>query len=571
MIEFKYVKWKNFLSTGNDWTRLELNQHNMTLVIGENGAGKSTMLDAITFVLYGKPFRKVNKGQLINSINNKECLVEIEFSIGTNDYRVKRGLKKNIFEIYKNNELIEQDTKVLDYQTQFEKTVLKLNFKSFCQVVILGSASFIPFMELKLSDRREIIEDILDLQIFTIMNSLLKKKMEVNNKEIVDVDYNIKLIEEKIILKEKHLEEMNTNHQEIIDDYKRRIKKNENMIFDNDLVIDEISEKISNLQNKTKDVNKIKKQLEEFRQIKTKIVTKRSNIEKEISFFNNNDVCPTCSRDIDKEFKDNRISVKNISIKELSDGLNKLENKLEDISKRNEEITNINNEITSLNTDSIIKTKYNKEINRNIQDLNKSLESIINKYSTTEGSKEEISSLENELNKSSKLKKNLHINKDIYSVCSIMLKDNGIKSKIISQYVPVINKLINKYLAELEFMVQFELDETFNETIKSRFRDEFSYASFSEGEKMRINLAILFTWRAIAKIRNSASTNLLILDEIFDGSLDAAGTEDFMKILNNLVKGVNAFIISHKGDQLHDKFEKVIKFEKVKQFSEIST
>lgn len=571
MIVFKYVKWKNFLSTGNDWTRIELNKSDMTLVIGNNGSGKSTMLDAITFVLYGKAFRKVNKPQLVNSINNKDCLVEIEFDIGKNNYLVRRGLKKSIFEIIKNGELVEQDTKSLDYQTQFEKNILKLNYKSFCQVVILGSASFIPFMELKLSDRREIIEDILDLQIFTIMNSLLKKRIEENTKSITEKTYQIEALEEKIRLKEKHIEELNNNHQEVIDDYNKRIQKNKDIIKSNILIIEEITEKITSLQKEIKDHNKIKKQLEEFSQIKNKLINKKRNIEKEIDFFNDNNTCPTCSRNIDDDFKKTAILDRNSNISELTNGMDKLEQKLNDIEKRNKEIEKINDSIISLNTDSIIKIKYNKEINSSIADLKKSLNSITDKYNTNQGSKEEIKNLENDLKEYSRIKKDLHKNKDIHNMCSIMLKDSGIKSKIISQYVPVINKLINKYLAEMEFVVQYELDETFNETIKSRFRDEFSYGSFSEGEKMRINLAILFTWRSIAKIRNSTSTNLLILDEIFDGSLDAQGTEDFMKILNSLLKDVNAFIISHKGDQLQDKFEKIIKFEKIKQFSEIST
>lgn len=570
MISFKYVRWRNFLSTGNDWTQINLDQNDMTLVIGENGAGKSTMLDAITFALYGKPFRKVNKGQLVNSINGKDCLVEIEFHIGKKKYLVRRGIKKNVFEVYKDDELIQQDSKSLDYQAYFEKNVLKLNFKSFCQVVILGSASFVPFMELPAGHRREIIEDILDLQIFTVMNSLLKDKVAQNNKSILENDHSIDLLSESIRLKEKHLEEMESNHQDIIDDYQKRIKKNKENIDSNNKIIDELVNNIEELKKEIIDAKKVKKSLEEFTEIRSKILNKKKGVEKEIHFFSSNDSCPTCNREIDEEFKSSAISSRQQSVSELEDGISKLEQRLLDIVNRNKEIEKINEKISSLNTDILIKNRTNQDIQINIDDLKNSLENIRNKYSSNQSSKEELRLLENQLVELTEQKKSLYKDKDIHAVCSVMLKDNGIKSKIISQYVPVINKLINKYLAELEFVVQFELDETFNETIKSRFRDEFSYGSFSEGEKMRINLAILFTWRAIAKIRNSASTNLLILDEIFDGSLDSAGTEDFMKILNSLVKDVNAFIISHKGDQLHDKFEHVIKFEKNKQFSEIA-
>lgn len=557
------------MSTGNSFTEMNLTQNHTTLIVGENGSGKSTFLDAITFALYGKPFRKVNKPQLINSINNKHCLVELEFTSGDTKCFVRRGMKPNIFEIWQNDEMIDQEASIKDYQEYLEKQILKLSYKSFCQVVILGSASYIPFMELPAYHRREIIEDLLDLQIFTTMNSLLKDRVASNDKNILDANYKIDLTKEKIGMQEKYLQSLALNASENIQKSKDLIKEYEEYIDQNNKIVKESIAKITKLKDDIQDESKLKKKIDSMLKIEAQLSDKIKNLRLERRFFENNEVCPTCKQGIDDDFKKSTIDDKIHSISDTENGLSLLQKEITKIAERQSLIQKINQQITDLNTDVFVKNNDTKNLQNRIDEIKRDIEVNENKNKVKMSDDELLKNLEKELEDLSSLKKQIILEKELYVFSSILLKDTGIKSRIIKQYVPVINKLINKYLSDLEFVVQFELDENFQETIRSRYRDIFSYASFSEGEKMRINLSILFTWRAIARIRNSASTNLLILDEIFDGSLDTTGTDEFMKILRNVVGDVNTFIISHKTDQLYDKFDAVVKFKKYNNFSQM--
>jgi len=569
MINFEILRWKNFLSTGNIFTEINLNTHNNTLIVGENGAGKSTILDALTFVLFGKPFRKINKPQLLNSINQKQLVAEIEFSIGKNNYKIVRGIKPVVFEVYMNGNLLNQSAEMKDYQEILEKQILKMNYKSFCQVVVLGSASFVPFMQLSAGQRREIIEDLLDLQIFTTMNSLLKTKVMDNSEKISSMNSERKIIESKIELTKKHMLEIQNNNENIINEKKIIIKETIENINKLTEKYDELNIVVERLQNKVEDNDKITKKINQLSKLRHQIEAKIAVLNKDIDFFKKHENCPTCRQPIEEEFRNKQINEKEENINETEIGLKKLveeyesaDNKLSQIMKINHEIRSNEMELIKIKTNIQSLEKYNKQLKSDISQIKE-------KY-TNDGDNK-IVEFEKSFKKIESNLKELNEEKNLLSAAAVMLKDGGIKAKIIKQYVPIINKLINKYLSAMDFFVQFELDEEFNETIKSRYRDEFSYASFSEGEKMRINLAVLFTWRAIAKLRNSVSTNLLILDEVMDSSLDSNGTEEFLKILNNLTSDTNTFIISHKTDQLYDKFEKIIKFEKFKNFSRIAT
>jgi DNA repair exonuclease SbcCD ATPase subunit len=565
MIIFKKLRWKNFLSTGNVFTEINLNEHNTTLIVGENGAGKSTMLDALSFVLFGKAFRKINKPQLLNSITQKGLTVETEFSIGVNNYKIIRGMKPTVFEVYQNGNLLNQSAEMKDYQEILEKQIIKVNHKSFSQVVVLGSATFQPFMQLSSSQRRDIIEDLLDLQIFTTMNALLKDKVQLNNEHIVKNNNNRKLIEEKIKLISEHLAEMQSNNEQLIVEKKSRIEETDKHISDLTDQYHEIDNKIKNLSEDIEDEPKISKRINQLGQLRHKIEAKRALIKDDLNFFSNHDGCPTCKQVIDLDFKTKTVSDKSSELGEMEDALEKL---IEQYEETNNRLSGIMEVHMDINTNRMeihrIKTKINSLLEYR-DTLEDEIKNITKKVSVQDDTK--ILDLENEMKDLKKSFNDLNDDRLILTAASSLLKDGGIKARIIKQYVPVINKLINKYLSAMDFFVQFELDEEFNETIKSRFRDEFSYASFSEGEKMRINLAILFTWRSIAKLRNSISTNLLIMDEVFDSSLDSNGTEEFLKIIINLTSDTNTFIISHKTDQLYDKFSKVIKFEKHKNFS----
>jgi len=570
LIYFKTIRYKNLLSTGNSFTEISLNKNNTTLIVGENGAGKSTILDALSFALYNKPFRKINKPQLLNSINKKDLVVELEFNIGSHMYKIVRGFRPTIFEVYQNNKMLNQDAASRDYQDVLEKQILKLNHKSFCQVVVLGSASFVPFMQLIPVHRREIIEDLLDIQIFSTMNSLLKEKINNNNTKFLEIDYQYDLTSEKIKMQHEHIMALQKNNDEQIEKLKIDLKQYMEKINAEKKEIERIDLEIENANADIQDQDQVNKKSKKLQVLETQLNDKLAKLQNEIEFFNSHDNCPTCKQGIDDTFKCETVSVKQNQLEETNQGVEQLRQEILNIQERIQSIANISSKITSLNIEKITHSNSISGLLSQCKKTAKDIEEFQKKTEEFVINDDKMKELETLIDQLSEQKSELSKDKEAYNIASIILKDNGIKARIIKQYIPVINKLINKYLSAMDFFVQFELDENFDETIKSRFRDEFSYASFSEGEKMRINLAILFTWRAIAKLRNSASTNLLIMDEVLDGSMDSNGTDEFLKILNNLTQDTNTFIISHKVDQLVDKFNNVLKFEKHKNFSKIA-
>ena len=571
MIFFKTLRYKNFLSTGNTFTEIGLSKNQTTLIVGENGAGKSTILDALSFAMYNKPFRKINKPQLMNSINKKDLVVELEFDVGSNKYKIIRGLKPNIFEVYQNNNMISQDADNRDYQEILERQILKLNHKSFCQVVVLGSASFVPFMQLPAASRREVIEDLLDIQIFSTMNSLLKEKISTNSTKIMDVEYQYDLTSEKIAMQHQYIVAMQKNNDEQVDKLKVELKQYMERIESEKSTITSLDGQIGALNEQINDQDQVNKKSKKLQVLETQLNDKLAKLKSEIEFFNLHDSCPTCKQDIDDGFKCETVATKESQIQETSEGIEQLRQEIQNIQDRIQTIANISSQITSFNIEKITHTNTISGLLAQCKKAAKDIEELQKKTEDFVLNDDKMKELEQTIGTLAEQKGELLRDKDAFAVAAIVLKDNGIKARIIKQYIPVINKLINKYLAAMDFFVNFELDENFNETIKSRFRDEFSYASFSEGEKMRINLAILFTWRAVAKLRNSASTNLLIMDEVLDGSLDSNGTDEFLKIINTLTQDTNTFIISHKVDQLVDKFSNVLKFEKHKNFSRVAT
>jgi len=565
VIHFKLVRYKNILSTGNAWTEIVLDKSKSTLIIGDNGAGKSTMLDAICFALYGKPFRKINKPQLLNSINQKELMTEVVFNIGSKEYLIRRGIKPNIFEIWCNNELLNQDAAARDYQAYLEENILKLNYKSFGQVVVLGSSTFVPFMQLSAKHRREVIEDLLDIQIFTTMNNLLREKVTTNKDEINEIKYQIDLLKNKVESAESHNDSIRKMREKEVSKLKEKLREQIALIEDEQKAVNEIMEEVKALTDSISDKASAKQKQKELEKIDAQLSNKLTKLRKDITFYEDHDNCPTCRQGIEHEFKEQTVSESTTKIKEIEDAQKELFGRFDSVASRLEEISEIEDNISSKNLDmSEHNANYRmamnvcKSIKKDLTDAEKEVEEIDN---TT------IQQLEEELNSYHTKQSQLFEDKELLGIVGSMLRDGGIKTRIIKQYVPVMNKLINKYLAAMDFFVQFELDENFDETIKSRFRDIFSYASFSEGEKLRIDLALLFTWRAVSKLRNSVSTNLLIMDEIMDSSLDSAGTDEFLKIINELTADSNIFIISHKGDQLFEKFDSTIRFEKVKNFS----
>ena len=569
MILFRTLRWKNFLSTGNIFTELQLDKHNTTLIVGENGAGKSTILDALSFALFGKPFRKVNKGQLVNTITRKDSVVEIEFSIGQNNFKIVRGMKPNLFEVYQNGALVNQSAEMKDYQEILEKQILKINHKSFCQVVVLGSATFQPFMQLPTGQRREIIEDLLDLQIFTTMNVLLKNKVTLNKEMIADVNSDQRVAREKMKLMREHMMEMQNSNDKIVEEKRERIEQAFEDIHQVSRQVTILTQELTEMEEQVADEQAISAKMRKLDNLRHQIEANKKLIKSEVEFFKSHDNCPTCKQEIDEKFKCDTVEQKTNQINEIEDGLIKLSDQYNELAQKIDEMMEVRSNINSKKMEIHQLTSRINSLYDYKSQLEDEIKTIKKDFEKQDEGK--IQDLEDELARLELELKELEDDRTVLTAASVLLKDGGIKSKIIRQYIPIINKLINKYLSAMDFFVQFELDEEFNETIKSRFRDEFSYASFSEGEKMRINLAILFTWRAVAKLRNSINTNLLIMDEVFDSSLDSNGTEEFMKILNQLTTDTNTFIISHKGDQLVDKFGNVIKFEKHKNFSRIAS
>ena len=570
MINFKFLRWKNLLSTGNNFTEINLSKSKTTLIVGENGAGKSTILDALSFSLYGKPFRKINKYQLANTINNKNVVAEVEFDIGRNSYKVVRGMKPNVFEIYQNGTLLNQNAEMKEYQEIFEKQILKMNHKSFSQVVILGSASFTPFMQLPAAHRREVIEDLLDIQIFSTMNSLLKTKMQQNKEDLAKSEMMIQLANQKIALHKQNIETLKQNNDELIEGYHRKIDTNRKSIEEQSLFVQALVAETEDLKEKIIDQSKVHNKSKKLDTIEFQIKEKRKSLEKEISFFHDNDNCPTCKQELQVEHKNERLAERSSQLNSLEEAFKRFKQERADCDVRLDEIIKVSAEITKKNN-KISEIKHSINIcNATINSLENNIKSIESQSKKIEEDSSKLEEIQNELSLSVQEKNKYAELRSLHEIAGNLLKDTGIKTKIIKQYIPVMNKLINKYLAAMDFFVEFELNESFEEKIKSRYRDEFSYDSFSEGEKLRIDLALLFTWRAISKLRNSASTNLLIMDEIFDSSLDNAGTEEFLKILETLTSDTNVFIISHKTDNLYDKFHSVIRFEKTKNFSRIA-
>ena len=568
MIHFNYVRWKNFLSTGNNFTEIQLDRSSTTLIIGENGAGKSTILDALCFGLFGKPFRNINKPQLLNSVNASNCLVEVEFKVGGKDVKVVRGIKPNVFEIYINGKMYNQDANARDYQKYLEQQILKLNYRSFTQVVILGSSTFVPFMQLKARHRREVVEEILDIQIFSLMNMILKQKLKTIEADHRELEYKESLTSEKLTLKKKYIQDIQDNRKKLIEEKTVLIGGNEEEIFKKKRKIADLQDDIECMHEKISNAAKVVEQFDKLNDLNSQLKTKHRSHKRLIKFFEENEDCPTCQQHIDEDFKDTMISKENKKYEKLTIGIKELADKLEATKVKINIINEVNQNIQSNNVEI---AKENSSIGE-LEKFNATLDTEIKQLQDGRVDKkdhEEVVSLQEEFDTVSKEKNKLREEKVYSDAVRTMLTDQGIKTKIIKQYLPIMNKLINTYLTSMEFYVNFTLDENFDETIKSRYRDDFTYASFSEGEKMRIDLALLFTWRAVAKMKNSANTNLLILDEIFDSSLDGTGTDEFLKILNTL-GDENVFVISHKQDALADKFRSTIRFEKVKNFSHIS-
>ena len=567
MIIFKTARWRNFLSTGNNFIEIQLNRNPTTLIIGENGAGKSTVLDALCFGLFGRPFRNINKPQLLNSINNRNCVVEIEFQIGSKKLKVIRGIKPNVFEIYINNKMYNQDANARDYQKYLEQQILKLNYRSFSQVVILGSSTFIPFMQLRARHRREVVEEILDIQIFSLMNMLLKMKLRDIANEIKDTEYQYELTGEKIALHKKYIEDMKKNKNEFINEKSSLLASNEEEIFKKKSDINSHLDNNEKLLLQISDHDKVVKNHIKLKDIRSTLREKKKNNNGMVEFFESNADCPTCEQHIDENFKENMIIKHQEEVNKFTDALTELKEVLLKSNKRQDIISEI---AKTIRGNEVHVAKENSSITQ-LEKFNSTLQLEIDQLQSGELSKpdyEKLKKLELKMVDVEKQKRELKEDQTYSEAVRNMLQDTGIKTKIIKQYLPIMNKLINTYLTAMEFYVNFTLDESFTETIKSRYRDEFTYDSFSEGEKMRIDLALLFTWRAIAKMKNSTNTNLLMLDEIFDSSLDSTGTDEFLKILNTL-GGENVFVISHKQDALSDKFKSTIKFEKTKNFSHV--
>ena len=562
MIELKNVRFKNFLATGNRFVEVKLNKEPMMLIVGKNGAGKSTLIDALTFSLFGKPFKKINKSQLMNTVNEKDLMVEVEFSVGNVEWKVRRGMKPAVFEIYHSGKVINQDAKVTDYQKYLEEKVLKLNFKSFTQIVVLGSASFVPFMQLTANDRRIIIEDILDIGIFSIMKNLVKDRTNTLKEELSDLEFKIKLLQEKIILEEKYIKDLKNNSEKKRKSDLEKIKETEKHIIKLNDEIEDHKDMVLSLINSIIDKSSMFKKNKELDSYQLQINKNLKKLNKENTFFEDNENCPTCEQDIDEKFKNNKLKQILKDIDEMNNGLNKLNEEVEKVDERIGEIMVCNETIQK--EENIIRLK-NSDIQAHNSFITKLNEELQEDVDAKVISKKNI--FESELQEHKDERLQYVEQRKYYDILNTILNDKGIKTRVIRKYLPVINNHVNKYLKDMDFFVNFQLDENFNETIKSRNRDDFSYYSFSEGEKKRIDISLLLTWRDIAAMRNSVNVNLLILDEIFDASLDQSGMDDLMKLFNFL-KNTNLFVISHKLDILDDKFPAKITVEKINNFSQ---
>jgi len=569
MIEFTSIRWANFLSTGNDFTEIKLNKSSTTLIVGNNGSGKSTHLDALGFSLFGKPFRGINKPGLLNSVNEKDCVVEIEFKIGKKSYKILRGMKPGRFEIYCDDQLVNQDASSRDYQEYLEKFILKMNYKSFTQIVVLGSSTFVPFMQLSASDRRAIIEDLLDIQIFSSMNVVLKQKLVTLKDAMNDVSHRRELTKIKIESTKKLIAEIDNTNVIQIEKINRDIANSNTQLITLTNECTDLQKEIEELSESILDEKKTNNKLAKLNNLTVKIEDNVSKAQTEIDFYRENDNCPTCRQSIEEEFKSQQIELYNKKIQEYNTGLNDLGIQIEKINTRISEIQVIAKKMANVNIEYQKKNATINAVRGYITRLTKDKQGIETNRTSDTAHTDDLKNLEKQLTDLEEEEKKVVNDKHHHEQVAILLKDTGIKTKIIKQYLPIMNKLINKYLTSMEFYVNFNINENFEEVIKSRHRDEFSYENFSEGEKQKIDLSLLFTWRAIAKMKNSVSTNLLVLDEIFDSSLDSNGTEELLKILNSPSTDTNVFVISHKSDILFDKFRSVIKFEKVNNFSRI--
>jgi DNA repair exonuclease SbcCD ATPase subunit len=566
MILFKTIKYKNLLSTGNQYTEIDFTKNRTNLIVGTNGAGKSTVLDALCFSLFGKPFRRINKPQLINSVNEKDCKVEVEFSIGKSDWKVVRGIKPAIFEIWKNDAILDQSSAALDQQKWLEQNVLKMNYKSFTQIVILGSSNFVPFMQLSAAHRREVIEDLLDIKIFSSMNTLIKEKIRQSKEEIKILDLKKESFLDKVKMQENFIEELENRGKENIQKKLHSIstldKEVEVFMRESGILEENIFEKQKEVEGYVDASDKLRK----FGTLKGKISQKVSTLTKEHKFFTENTVCPTCTQEIDDTFRINRINDAQNKAKELQSGYTELEEAIKEEEGRERQFNTITKEILKLTNDISQNNIKISGYQRQIRDLESEVQTITKQLENRNTEHEKLESFKDNLKITydSLASKKDTIN--YYDFSYSLLKDGGVKSKIIKKYLPLINQQVNRYLQMMDFYINFTLDEEFNETVQSPIHEDFSYSSFSEGEKQRIDLALLFTWREVARLKNSVNCNLMILDEIFDSSLDSTGTEEFLKIIRYVIKDANIFVISHKTG-LEDKFESVLRFEKVKGFS----
>ena len=570
MIIFKKVRYKNFLSTGQQFIEINLNEAPTTLVVGNNGAGKSTMLDALCFGLFNKPFRAVKKDQLVNTINEKECVVEVEFQIGKKEYKIIRGIKPNLFEIWCNGDMLNQDAAIRDYQKHLEQHILKLNFRSFTQVVILGNASFVPFMQLRARHRREVVEEILDIEIFSKLNLMFREKAKAQDETIKQADFNYQLLDGKIETQQKHIDDISNTTKHTADTKKLEITNADTDIENYREDIARVRREIAELQVEIIDQTKLTTKHGKLTAMEAKLENTCIKHKKELKFFQSHDDCPTCQQSIDEAFKKATIVVKEAKVVELELGMSQIDNAIRTSQKK---LDKINETVIAIREKELLISRYEtsiSEIEKYKTRIQKEIDELSDEKFSTGVATGELNQLQEQLVDAEKDKLKQKEEKLYIDTARHLMQDTGIKTKIIKQYLPIMNQYINKNLADMDFFVNFTLDEEFNETIKSRHRDDFQYHSFSEGEKLRIDLAILFTWREIAKMKNSTNTNLLILDEIFDSSLDTSGTDEFMRILYHTMNKENVFVISHKGDTLIDKFPRVMKFEKYKNFTRMA-